>query len=323
MDKKSTKTLIGFTSGFSFGIGAMKLLSIYLADCFADMALRRGGARRFPSRGIISGVRIDEGVRARLAASADTLRKSCEKEVKIISHDGEILTGHIKECENARRIIIAMHGWRSDWATDFGVISEFWQRQGCEVLYVEQRGHSDSGGKYMGFGMTERYDCADWVRYVNTRTGGTLPIYLAGLSMGATTVMMASDLALAENVRGIIADSGFTSPCEIWKHVAENNLHLPYGLLGRGADRGCMRRINMHSDAVSTITSLSSTGIPLLIIHGSEDHFVPVKMAYDNYRSCASPKHLLIVPGADHCMSYFAEQDRYEKVVIDFWNNYD
>ena len=45
--------------------------------------------------------------------------------------------------------------------------------------------------------------------------------------------------------------------------------------------------------------------LTLLLIHGTDDHFVPVEMTYENYTACAGPKKLLIVPGADHGMSYF------------------
>lgn len=324
MSKETRRKLLTFTGGFALGVCAIKLSSLCLADCFADFALRREKEdRRFYTKGFVSRVNLDDEVKKKIVEAADKLRESCNREVKIIAHDGEVLTGHLKECKNAKRIIIAMHGWRSDWATDFGAISDFWHLQGCEVLYAEQRGQNGSGGKYMGFGMTERYDCADWVRYINIRTGGTLPIYLAGLSMGGATVLMASDLTLPKNVKGIIADSAYTSPYKIWKYVAENNLHLPYAMLSKGADMGCLRRINMHTNDFSAPEALSATDIPVLIIHGSEDHFVPVTMAYDNYKSCNSPKHLLIVPGADHCMSYFTEKKRYEKAVLDFWADYD
>lgn len=43
-------------------------------------------------------------------------------------------------------------------------------------------------------------------------------------------MLIASNLDLTVNVRGIIADCGFTSAHDIWKHVAEENLHLHSGL---------------------------------------------------------------------------------------------
>ena len=63
--------------------------------------------------------------------------------------------------------------------------------------------------------------------------------------------------------------------------------------------------------------------IPVLFVHGSDDRFVPVTMTYENYRACAAPKELLVVPGAGHGLSYYVEQDRYEEKVKAFWAEYD
>ena len=52
----------------------------------------------------------------------------CE-EVEIVGHDGTKLVGHWHRCDNAERVIIAMHGWRSSWSSDFGAISSFWHKK--------------------------------------------------------------------------------------------------------------------------------------------------------------------------------------------------
>jgi len=43
-------------------------------------------------------------------------------------------------------------------------------------------------------------------------------------------------------------------------------------------------------------------------------------MTYENYRACAAPKQLLIVPGAEHGLSYLVEQKKYEETVRSFWS---
>lgn len=53
-------------------------------------------------------------------------------------------------------------------------------------------------------------------------------MYLDGISMGAATVLMASELDLPASVRGIIADCGYTSPRDILRKVIRQ-LHLPVG----------------------------------------------------------------------------------------------
>lgn len=255
--------------------------------------------------------------------SAALLAEKSHESVITYGKDGTVLVGHWFPAENAERIIIAMHGWRSSWNSDFGMISDFLHNNHCSVLYAEQRGQNNSGGDTMGFGMTERFDCLSWIDWVSQHFGTELPIYLCGVSMGATTVLMAADLDLPDNVHGIMADCGFTSPYDIWKHIANHNLHLPYGINGRLIDFLCERKIQYRSTDCSTIEALKHTKVPVIFAHGKNDHFVPVEMTLQNYDACVSPKKLLIVPGADHGMSYFLAKDEYEKNVMEFWKAFD
>ena len=175
----------------------------------------------------------------------------------------------------------------------------------------------------MGFGMVERFDCLEWARWAASNVSEELSIYLTGVSMGATTVLMASNLQLPENVCGIIADCAYTSPHDIWKHVTEKNLHLSYGIMGSIANEMCKRKINLGTKDFSAVDALKETNIPVLFIHGTSDKFVPVEMTYENYLACNSEKELLIVPGAEHGRSYLVDSEKYEKTMMDFWKKYD
>ena len=137
--------------------------------------------------------------------------------------------------------------------------------------------------------------------------------------MGATTVLMASGLTMPDNVRGIIADCGFTSPHAIWKHVVENHFHVPYGLYARAANDLCKKKIHAGSREYSATDALAHTKIPVLFIHGTDDSFVPVEMSYENYKRCASPKRIFVVPGANHGMSYYLNREGYQREVLEFW----
>lgn len=140
--------------------------------------------------------------------------------------------------------------------------------------------------------------------------------------MGATTVLMAAGLELPDNVCGILADCGFTSPHEIWKHVAENNLHVSYNLCGNIANMLCRQKLHVGAKDYSTIDAMKECKVPVLFIHGTEDSFVPVEMTYENFKACAAPKRLFVVPGAGHGMSFFLDQEGYEAAVVQFWNDY-
>ena len=312
-------------SGIVAAAAAGASLSAYLTTkILVKTAVDRDGPRVMQRAGnLLARTQKDNQFLAELGAAAKRLEEKKSETVTVTSLDGVPLVGHFIPSENPKRVIIAMHGWRSSWTKDFGTMSDFWEANDCSVLYAEQRGQNNSGGDYMGFGLTERYDVLNWINWVTERCGSKLPIYLAGVSMGATTVLMAAGLNLPSNVHGIAGDCGFTSPQAIWKHVANKNLHLVYGLRSIMADTMFKERLQMATNDYSTVEALKNSKTPILLVHGTEDHFVPVEMTYENYVACAAPKKLFIVPGADHGMSYYTDKQGYEKTIEEFWNEFD
>ena len=246
--KKSTRNVLIGVGITAVGIGAVTAVSYSITKKLLKIAMDREEPEIMTkNKGKLTGVSGEKAeFLAEIASGAERLENSGCEQVEIESHDGLKLIGHWHTCENPRRVIIAMHGWHSTWSHDFGAIADFWHDNDCAVLYAEQRGQGNSGGDYMGFGLMERYDCLDWINWVNKRTGGELPIYLGGVSMGATTILMTAGFELPNNVKGIVADCGFTSPHAIWKHVVERNLHIPYdGIRGAIARDMCKRKINI------------------------------------------------------------------------------
>ena len=258
-----------------------------------------------------------------ITESGERLKNAGTERVTIKSCDGLTLVGHWYPAENAKRIVIGMHGWRSNWYSDFGTSAEYLHELGCSLLCPDQRSQGESEGEHIGFGVLERYDCRDWVNYVIDRFGTELPIYLCGISMGATTVLMASEFDYPPCVRGIISDCGFTSPHAIWSHVMINNLHISDKLCYPIANFFVNKKASFDGDEMSTVDALRKTRLPVLFVHGAEDKFVPVQMTYENYNSCASEKKMLIVPGAGHGTSYFYDTEGYKEAVRDFFARYD
>lgn len=322
--KDSSKKLLK-VGGIAAATASVASLSAYVTTKFlVKVALDREEPKAMQKAGnLISGSQGDNEFLNEVHSAAERLAEQENETVEIVSHDGITLVGHFIPCSNAKRIIIAMHGWRSSWTNDFGMVADFWADNDCSVLYAEQRGQNGSDGDYMGFGLIERYDCLDWINWVIGRCGSDIPIYLGGVSMGATTVLMATGLELPSNVHGVVADCGFTSPHAIWKHVANNNLHIAFGIRGAIADALCKKKIQMGTGDYSTIDALQICTVPVMLIHGTDDHFVPVEMTYENYKACVSPKRLFVVPGADHGMSYYLNKEGYESAIKNFWKEFD
>ncbi len=323
--KKNTKKIAIGAASLGLGFSAIAAATYMVTGMFVKIAIERNGMGKFKNSPktmkIISGIGDNKEFMDYRAASGKKLLSIPMEDIEIEGRDGTRLVGHLYSCENAERIIIAMHGWRSSYNEDFGMLSDFYHENKCSVLYAEQRGQGKSGGEHMGFGLTERFDCLEWVKYICSRF--SLPIYLTGISMGAATVLMASNLDMPENVKGIIADCGFTSPNAIWKYIANNNMKMAYGLIGKIANDMCKKKIQTDSIDFSAVEALKSTRIPVLFIHGTDDHFVPIGMTFENYKACASPKKLLVVPGADHAMSFFVDPQQFKKAVLDFWSEFD
>ena len=320
MNKKAKWIMIGtgmtVLSAAAAGINA---ISRRLSKFVVDAALDREEPQKLKDGKRLNNEVIPKELSAQLCQLSEKLENSDCETITISARDGEKLVGHWHHRENDKRVIIAMHGWRSSWAHDFGSIADFWHSNGCSVLYAEQRGQGNSGGNYMGFGMIERFDCLDWIDWVNENIDSALPIYLAGISMGASTVLMAGGFDLPPNVHGIMADCGFTSASAIWKYVVELNTCFSYNSRSKALDDLCKEKINMGTQDYTTLDAMKKCRVPVLFIHGSDDTFVPVEMTYENYKACNAQKKLLIVPGAAHAMSYVVDKPQYEKAVKKFW----
>ena len=141
--------------------------------------------------------------------------------------------------------------------------------------------------------------------------------------MGASTVLMTSGFDLPDNVHGIMADCGFTSANDIWRHVTENNMHMSYNIRKKLVNNLCKQKIQIGYDDYTTIDAMGTNKKPVLFIHGTDDDFVPIEMTYRNYKACTAPKQLLVVPGAGHAMSYIVDKQSYEQAVVNFWKEYD
>ena len=159
---------------------------------------------------------------------------------------------------------------------------------------------------------------------VAARQWPDLPIYLSGISMGATTVLMAAGEALPKNVKGITADCGFTSPKAIWRHVTEQNLHMSYSpIRRRWLDGAFRRKLHAGLGSYSTLTAMKACRTPVLFVHGTADAFVPIEMTYENYLACAAPHRLVVIPGAGHGMSYALEPETCRRAMESFWEEFD
>ena len=238
--------------------------------------------------------------------------------VETQSFDGLSLKGRYYHFKDGAPIAIIMHGYRSNYCRDGNGGFKICTNYGLNVLLPDQRAHGKSGGKTITFGIKERFDCVSWTDYLIDRFGEDTKIILVGLSMGASTVMMASDIA-PQNVKGIIADCGFSSPKDILTEVA-GQMKLPPKAAYFFTRLSARMFGSFDTEGASAVKSVANTDIPILFIHGENDDYVPCHMSKTCFDACKSEKYLLTVPNASHGMSYYIDTDKYTDMVNEFLN---
>ena len=236
--------------------------------------------------------------------------------VSIQSHDGLKLVGSYYHFRDHAPLAIFFHGYRSTGIRDFCGGFHFYRNEGFNILLVDQRSSGRSEGKSITFGIRERQDCLEWANYAAARWPDT-PIVLLGISMGATTVLMASDLPLPKQVRGILGDCGFSAPKDILCTVAASQglpKRLAYFLLKISA------RLfgGFDLEEITATEALSHTKLPVILIHGEDDEYVPCEMSLQCFEACGGPVRLLTVPKAEHGMSFLIDETGYTMVVSQF-----
>ena len=244
------------------------------------------------------------------------IRNVESKEVRIKSFDGTTLIGHYLEAPNAKRTLLMLHGWRGNWARDFGPSAREFIGMECNILIIEERAHGGSGGDYIGFGVLESKDCHCWIDFLMSQND--LPIYLVGVSMGATAVIMAAGQDLPKQVKGIVADSGFTNPYDIVMKVAHGSFPI-IGAVVKTLDKICKRKAGYGLSDNSTIESLKHVDVPVFFAHGKKDSFVPLKMGFANYDACTAKKTFFTVDDAEHAECFRKKPQEYKKAVVEFF----
>ena len=237
--------------------------------------------------------------------------------VTITATDGKKLFGRYYHTADGAPVQIQFHGYRGSAMRDFCGGTAFARKLGHNALVVDQRSHGHSDGNTITFGVRERYDCQSWARYAYERFGKKTPLILSGVSMGATTVLMASDLELPETVCGIVADCPYSSPKDIISKVA-GEFGLPRKPAAALCSLGAWLYGRFRVGDGSALSSVRHTKLPILLLHGDEDQLVPCRMSREIYDACGADKELHIFPGASHGMCYLEDPQRYEKTVGEF-----
>ena len=238
------------------------------------------------------------------------------KNVSIMSNDNLKLQGYIVK-NQSNNYVILVHGYTSNHLEMVNRAKKFYDL-GFSVLLLDLRAHGNSEGKYITMGVKDGDDVKLWVKYL-TENEHSNYIGLFGISMGAATVMTSLD-DMPSQVRFAIEDCGYASLWDEFKYQLGGLFHLPTFPFLYFAQLWSIILAKFDFKSKSAVKSLAKTNVPILMIHGTKDTFVPYTMLEQNYNACNSVKEKFIVEGANHAQAETADYAGYWKTIEDFIN---
>nr|WP_281347117.1 alpha/beta hydrolase [Virgibacillus doumboii] len=233
------------------------------------------------------------------------------------SYDGLNLFAQFIDHKSANdKAVILAHGFRST-GDDMGKFAKMYYEEGFDILLPDARGHGKSEGDYIGYGWHDRLDYLDWIDLLIEEYGSE-DIILHGNSMGAATVLMTSGEDLPEEVKGIVADSGYTTVKDELAYQLQHIYGLPSFPLLDVTSVITKIRAGYFLGKGSSIAQVKKNTLPLFIIHGEEDELVPTEMAHEIYDVAGGEKELWIVSDAGHTKAFDNVTKEYQDRVMGF-----
>ncbi len=239
----------------------------------------------------------------------------------ITSADGLKLHARFYPNDDAKRIMILCHGYHGSPESDF-CFSFPMLKKDCAILAIDERSMGESEGKYITFGAKEKDDIARWTDWMSGRNEKNLPVYLYGVSMGASNVLMNADRELG-GVKGIIADCGYTTMDRIMADVQKTWYKVSVKPVRLAADFWCRLLAGFSMKEAETFSALKHAKYPVLFFHGTKDRFVKPYHTQLNADACVCEHETVYVEGASHAASAQIDPVRYERTLREFFEKYD
>ncbi len=244
--------------------------------------------------------------------------ESCGQKVTIKNSEGYDLNGvFIKKYDITNNYIIMFHPHTAG-VSDMARHAHFFHEMNYNVLVVESRGYGESKYEMNTLGYYERYDVVDWVNEVAKKDEDS-DIFLFGLGSGGSTVLLASELEMPSNVKGIIADSAYSNLEELFKANSKELYNLPSFPTVEFASLYIEKNMGFNPEDVDVTKAVRNSKLPILIIRSGGDKIIPEEQYEELYEACAveGSDHLYI-SSASHCAGLDDKPEKYRRNVDEF-----
>ncbi len=317
-EESKVKTVLKkiFSVVFNKKIIAVLLVLIIVSQAVTGIVL---GNTVLNPDGFVASSKAEEIIRFPLSEPeyVKWLESKAEK-VAMKNSEGKSLSGlSLSGNTTSHSYIIICHPLTSN-SLDMALYAYHFYDLGFNVLLPDSRGYGDSEYNKITFGYSEKNDILDWVNGI-VKKDAKAKIFLFGIGMGGSTVLMASELKLPENVKGIISDSAYSDVKALFKENIKEFYPVPSFPAVEIASLYVKATQGWSFADADVVESVGKSQVPILIIHGGEDSIVPVDQSNDLYEACPvkGSDHLLI-RGAMHAQTQAFQSEKYWKGVDEF-----
>jgi fermentation-respiration switch protein FrsA (DUF1100 family) len=200
-------------------------------------------------------------------------------------------------------VIFYLHGARWNLTGHVRRIEQL-RRFGFSVFAIDYRGFGKSDGDLPSEQMCYEDASAGWA-WLAKQQPDAARRFIYGHSLGgAVAIDLAARLASNDGgkgpqARGLIVESSFTSLPDVAAELSFS--WLPTNLI--------------LSQKFDSIQKIKSVDIPVLVVHGAGDRFIPARFSQALYQAAPNPKKLLLIENGSHNNSMWIGDGEYQHAL--------
>lgn len=202
-----------------------------------------------------------------------------------------------------RGTVVLLHGYRVGmyamvpWALRLA-------KEGWRCVLVDLRGHGESTGQRIYFGLQETYDLAELLNQLERDGQLTGPVAVIGKCYGAALALRWK--TLDPRVGAVVAITPFAEFKDLVLNLRDDYAPWVPKTLIRFALKQLPSILDVPPNELDITTLLSRSPVPALFVAGTEDEVTPIADVIRLEKLAAPESQLIIVPNATHeAVTYF------------------
>lgn len=199
-------------------------------------------------------------------------------------------------------VVFYLHGARWNLTGNLSRIAQL-RQFGFSVFAIDYRGFGKSDGDLPSEATVYEDARVGW-GWILAHEADPARRFIYGHSLGgAVAVDLAASLGTGrDGARGLILESTFTNFADM-AHEITGGL-IPSAMLSQKFD---------------SLAKIAQVRMPVLVVHGQDDRYVPPRFSEALYEAAPTPKRLLLVPNGSHNNSLIVGGPEYQQVLADFF----